>query len=78
MIVKIIQIHKISVPFNDMIKACQMSELSSSGNAFTWGGKRNNKWIQYKLDRCFGNKDWHLMFPASNQAFWKKEVMIID
>ena len=52
MIVKIIQIHKISVPFNDMIKACQMSELSRSGNSFTWGGKRNNKWIQYKLDRC--------------------------
>ena len=60
------------IPFRDMIKACQMTELSSTGNALTWGGKRNDMWIQCQLDRCFGNKEWNRLFPASNQAFLDK------
>ena len=45
------------IPFRDMIKACQMTDLASTGNALTWGGKRNDMWIQCQLDRCFGNKE---------------------
>lgn len=52
--------------FNDMIKTCDMKELPSTGNSFTWGGKRYDLYIQCKLDRCFANKEWFRMFPISN------------
>lgn len=58
--------------FNDIIKACELVKLPSTGNSFTWGGKKHELYIHCKLDRCFGNKQWFKMFPVSNQAFFGK------
>ena len=52
-----------------MINACEIEELPSQGDPYTWGGVRYNQWIQSKLYRCFGNKVWCKQFPASNQTF---------
>ena len=46
--------------------------IRSTWNSFTWGGTRQNEWIQCKLDRCFGNSEWFSYFPNSHQWFLEK------
>lgn len=59
-------------PFTEMITVYGMTELAKQGNEFTWAGKRGDWWIQCCLDRCFGNIQWHNLFPISNQIFLKR------
>jgi len=59
-------------PFKDMLMTCDMHELGSTGNSFSWGGTRNEEWIQCKLDRCFGNLEWFSVFPNSHQWFLER------
>ena len=58
--------------FQSMLADCDMSEISSSGDGFTWGGVRNKQWIQCKLDRSFANPAWLTMFPKVHQWFLEK------
>lgn len=58
--------------FVNIVKDCQMKELPSQGNPFTWSCVRHKLWIQCKLDRNFGNKEWFKMFPVTNQSFLEK------
>lgn len=58
--------------FNDMLRTFRMRDLMATGNSFSWGGKRNNMWIQCKLDRCVGNREWSLLFPSYSQTFLPK------
>lgn len=60
------------VPFNNMLELCELVELQSFGDSFTWGGIRGTPSIHNKLDMAFGNKNWFNMFPASNQSFLDK------
>lgn len=59
-------------PFVNMVKDCKMKEFHSHGNDYIWGGMRYKWWIQSKLDRCVGNKEWYDIFPVTNQGFLEK------
>lgn len=58
--------------FAEMLTLCEMEELKSKGDRFTWGGSRWKKYIRCCLDRCFGNKAWMSRYPDSNQNFLEK------
>ncbi|XP_018478413.2 uncharacterized protein LOC108849362 [Raphanus sativus] len=58
--------------FAQMIQVCEMKELTGFGDSFTWAGVRYKKYIQCKLDRCFGNKQWRNSFQNSTQTFMER------
>ncbi|KAG2270160.1 hypothetical protein Bca52824_064715 [Brassica carinata] len=58
--------------FADMLKVCDMAEIIGVGDAFTWAGKRYQKYIQCKLDRCFANKEWRRVFYQASREFMEK------
>ncbi|XP_074300529.1 uncharacterized protein LOC141631805 [Silene latifolia] len=56
--------------FNECVEVCGLMEMCSRGAYFTWNNKHERRTRVYsKLDRCFINDDWMLMFPDSNTNF---------
>lgn len=51
--------------FRNMAENCKIKEIRCSGNWFSWAGWRDRIWIQYRLDRSFGNDTWFRLFPRS-------------
>lgn len=43
--------------------------VKSRGNSFSWGGWRDDVWIQCRLDRSFGNDQWFQLFPRSSVEY---------
>ncbi|KAF8084972.1 hypothetical protein N665_0691s0011 [Sinapis alba] len=64
--------------FNDMLQIGDMTELPSTGDSFTWGGQRGTLSIQYKLDRCFVNKDGSNSFRSPIKCSWINVGLTID
>ncbi|XP_018463849.2 uncharacterized protein LOC108835040 [Raphanus sativus] len=60
------------VDFVEMLDVCEMKELMGYGDSFTWAGVRYQKYIQCKLDHCFGNKQWRSKFASSSQTFMER------
>lgn len=55
-----------------MLEVCEMKELVGFGDSYTWAGVRCKKYIQCKLDRCFGNKLWRSRFSGASQVFMER------
>ena len=55
--------------FRNMAENCKIRELRFSGNWLSWAGKRDNVWVQCRLDRSFGNNEWFSLFPRSNMEY---------
>lgn len=55
--------------FRNMVDNCKISDMRSSGNPLSWAGKRDNGWVQCRLDRCFGNDEWYRLFPRSHVEY---------
>lgn len=60
------------VDFVEMLDVCEMKELLGVGDSFTWAGVKYKKYIQCKLDRCFGNKKWRTVFFKINAIIYGK------
>ncbi|KAG6683712.1 hypothetical protein I3842_12G027600 [Carya illinoinensis] len=49
--------------FREALDECELSDLGYEGSKFTWSNKREgNGFIKERLDRAFGNHQWHLSF----------------
>ena len=55
--------------FRNMVQNCKLKDLRYSGNCLSWAGKREQGWVQCRLDRSFGNGDWFSLFPRSNVEY---------
>ncbi|KAG2310142.1 hypothetical protein Bca52824_021699 [Brassica carinata] len=55
--------------FRNMVQNCKLREVRYTGNCLSWGGWRENVWVQCRLDRSFGNSEWFSLFPKSNMDF---------
>ncbi|XP_024004906.1 uncharacterized protein LOC112082048 [Eutrema salsugineum] len=55
--------------FKTMMQVCGMTDLKSSGNPFSWVGKRRNEVVECCLDRVLVNSEWNNAYPASQMEF---------
>jgi hypothetical protein len=51
--------------FRSAINTCQLSELGLVNRKFTWSSEREEPTL-VRLDRCFCNKEWELLFHHFN------------
>lgn len=55
--------------FRNMVDNCKIKDMRSTGNPLSWAGKRDNRWVQCRLDRSFGNDEWYRLFPRSHVEY---------
>ncbi|OMO71257.1 reverse transcriptase [Corchorus capsularis] len=51
--------------FRTVVEFCQLLEVPSQGQQFTWSGIRDGEIIKEKLDRCLVNLDWLEQYPRT-------------
>ncbi|KAG7582623.1 Zinc knuckle CX2CX4HX4C [Arabidopsis suecica] len=59
-------------PFRNMVQDCRLRDIPFSGNKFSWAGKRNDMWIQIRLDRALGNSAWFHLFPRVHAEYLER------
>ena len=52
-----------------MMRVCDLVDLQSVGDRFSWAGQRGNHLVKCCLDRTMANTKWFEMFPASQTEF---------
>lgn len=52
-----------------MLTTCDMAEIRSKGDRFTWVGERHNHTVKCCLDRAFINSEWRALYPNSEAEF---------
>jgi len=60
------------LPFRNMVRDCRLRDIPFSGNKFSWAGKRNDMWIQIRLDRALGNSEWFHLFPRVHSEYLER------
>lgn len=55
--------------FRNMLQDCKLREIRYTGNCLSRGGKREDVWVQCRLDRSFGNSEWFSLFPKVNMEY---------
>ncbi|KAG7568115.1 Reverse transcriptase domain [Arabidopsis thaliana x Arabidopsis arenosa] len=60
------------IPFRNMIRDCRLRDIPFIGNKFSWAGKRNDMWIQIRLDRALGNAEWFHLFPRVQSEYLER------
>ncbi|OMO67492.1 reverse transcriptase [Corchorus capsularis] len=55
--------------FKTMIEFCQLMEVPTNGQSFTWSGVRDGMVIKERLDRCLVNLDWFELSERSKKKF---------
>jgi hypothetical protein len=52
--------------FREALEECELSDLGFNGPRFTWNNRHtDNSFIQERLDRALGSRDWCLLFPGA-------------
>ena len=52
-----------------MVRACNLTDLKSIGDRFSWAGRRGDHHVTCCLDRTMANNEWLLQFPESETVF---------
>lgn len=49
--------------FKDCLDGNSLRDIESCGHPFTWSNKREDGFIEEKLDRCIANSSWWSLYP---------------